>query len=54
MALETCEQYLMTEIRYALIESTKLYFDNQATMHIASDPGFHERIKHIVTSLERK
>ncbi|KAL6311415.1 hypothetical protein AAG906_035489 [Vitis piasezkii] len=46
MALATCEliwlKHLLRELRFG-----KLICDNQATLHIASNPVFHERTKHI-------
>ena len=59
MALATCEliwlRHLLQELRFGndeqmkLIcdEQMKLICDNQAALHIASNPVFHERTKHI-------
>ncbi|RVW74532.1 Retrovirus-related Pol polyprotein from transposon RE2 [Vitis vinifera] len=51
MALATCEliclKHLLRELRFGKDEQMKLICDNQATLHIASDPVFHERTKHI-------
>ncbi|RVW65566.1 Retrovirus-related Pol polyprotein from transposon RE1 [Vitis vinifera] len=51
MALETCEliwlKHLLRELRFGNDEQMKLICDNQATLHIASNPVFHERTKHI-------
>ena len=51
MALATCEliwlKHLLRELRFGRDEQMKLICDNQATLHIASDPVFHERTKHI-------
>ncbi|RVW71744.1 Retrovirus-related Pol polyprotein from transposon TNT 1-94 [Vitis vinifera] len=51
MALATCEliwlKYLLRELRFGKDEQMKLICDNQATLHIASNPVFHERTKHI-------
>jgi hypothetical protein len=51
MAHTTCE---LTWLRTVLQEfglltqgPTPLYYDNQAVIHITSNPVFHERIKHI-------
>lgn len=51
MALATCEliwlKQLLQELRWKEIKSMKLICDNQAALHIASNPVFHERTKHI-------
>ncbi|RVW30858.1 Retrovirus-related Pol polyprotein from transposon RE2 [Vitis vinifera] len=51
MALATCEliwlKHLLRELRFGKDEQMKLICDNQATLHIASNPVFHERTKHI-------
>nr|KYP46623.1 Copia protein [Cajanus cajan] len=51
MALITCEfiriKQLIQELRFCEDHPMKLYCDNQAALHIASDPVFHERTKHI-------
>ncbi|RDX90521.1 Copia protein, partial [Mucuna pruriens] len=35
------------ELKFADVQRMKLYGDNQATLHIASNLIFHERTKHI-------
>ncbi|RDX96832.1 Copia protein, partial [Mucuna pruriens] len=51
MALATCEliwvKQLIQELKFADVQPMKLYCDNQATLHIAFNPVFHERTKHI-------
>ncbi|RVX15329.1 Retrovirus-related Pol polyprotein from transposon TNT 1-94 [Vitis vinifera] len=51
MALATCEliwlRHLLQELRFGKDEQMKLIYDNQAALHIASNPVFHERTKHI-------
>nr|CAN63068.1 hypothetical protein VITISV_007582 [Vitis vinifera] len=51
MALATCEliwlRNLLRELRFGKDEQMKLICDNQAALHIASNPVFHERTKHI-------
>ena len=51
MALATCEfiwlRHLLRELRFGKDEPMKLFCDNQAALHIASNPVFHERTKHI-------
>ncbi|RVW83021.1 Retrovirus-related Pol polyprotein from transposon RE1 [Vitis vinifera] len=51
MALATCEliwlKHLLPELRFGKDEQMKLIYDNQAALHIASNPVFHERTKHI-------
>ena len=51
MALVTCEliwiQQLIHELKFAEVSQMKLFCDNQAALHIASNPVFHERTKHI-------
>ena len=51
MALATCElillRHLLQELRFGNDEQMKLICDNQAALHIASNPVFHERTKHI-------
>ncbi|RVW97585.1 Retrovirus-related Pol polyprotein from transposon TNT 1-94 [Vitis vinifera] len=51
MALATCEliwlRHLLQELRFGMNEQMKLICDNQAALHIASNPVFHERTKHI-------
>ncbi|RVX19573.1 Retrovirus-related Pol polyprotein from transposon RE1 [Vitis vinifera] len=51
MALATCEliwlRHLLRELRFGKDEQMKLICDNQAALHIASNPIFHERTKHI-------
>ena len=51
MALATCEliwlKHILQEIRFGKDEQMKLICDNQGTLHISSNPVFHERIKHI-------
>ena len=51
MALGTCEliwlKQLLQELKYSDTGQMKLICDNQAALHIASNPVFHERTKHI-------
>ena len=51
MALATWEliwlKQLLQELRFGKDESMKLVYDNQAALHIASNPFFYERIKQI-------
>ncbi|RVW79511.1 Retrovirus-related Pol polyprotein from transposon TNT 1-94 [Vitis vinifera] len=51
MALATCEliwlRQLLQELRFGKDEQMKLVYDNQVALHIASNPVFHERTKHI-------
>ena len=51
MALATCEliwlRHLLQELRFGNDEQMKLIYDNQVALHIASNPVFHERTKHI-------
>ena len=51
MTLATCElvwlKHLLRELRFGKDEQMKLIRDNQAALHIASNPVFHERTKHI-------
>ena len=51
MAQSACEimwiRQLLMEVGIETSLSVKLLCDNQATMHIASNPVFHERPKHI-------
>ena len=51
MALATCEliwlKQLISELKFYKIGLMSLICDNQAALHIASNPVFHERTKHI-------
>ncbi|XP_031288153.1 secreted RxLR effector protein 161-like [Pistacia vera] len=51
MALATCEliwlKQLIQELKFVEVSQIKLLCDNQVALHIASNPVFHERIKHI-------
>ena len=51
MALATCKliwvKQLIQELKFTYVQPMKLYCDNQAALHIASNPVFHERTKHI-------
>ena len=51
MALATCEliwlKQLLQELRFGKDEQMKLVCDNQAALHIASNPVFHERTSSI-------
>ncbi|XP_070007788.1 uncharacterized protein [Nicotiana sylvestris] len=51
MAMATCElvwvQQLLKELKFGEISKMELMCNNQATLHIASNPVFHERTKHI-------
>ena len=42
-----CLHQLLMEVGIETPVPTKLWCDNQGTLHIASNPVFHERIKHI-------
>lgn len=51
MANATCEltwvKQLLEELRFCQVSQMKLIDDNQATLHIASNPVFHKWTKHI-------
>ena len=51
MALATCEliwlKQLLEELKFCETSQMELICDNQAALHIASNPVFHERTKHI-------
>ena len=51
MALVTCEliwlKQLLQELKFGNDKQMKIICDNQAALHIASNPVFHERTKHI-------
>ena len=51
MAVVTCElmwvKQILEELNFCKVMQMKLYCDNQAALHIASNPVFHERTKHI-------
>ena len=50
MALATCELIWLRhlqELRFGKDKQMKLICDNQVALHIASNPVFHERTKHI-------
>ena len=51
MALATCEfiwlRHLLQKLRFGQDEQMKLICDNQAALHITSNPVFHEMTKHI-------
>ena len=51
MTLTTCEliwlKQLLQELRFGKDEQMMLVCDNQVVLHIASNPVFHERTKHI-------
>jgi len=51
MAAATCEltwlRQLLQQLKLGDVKAMKLICDNQAALHIASNPVFHERTKHI-------
>lgn len=51
MAQATCElqwlQFLFADFGLNISSPAFLYCDNEATLHIAASPIFHERTKHI-------
>ena len=51
MASAACEliwlKGLLADLGFMVSSPISLHCDNQATMHIASNPVFHERTKHI-------
>lgn len=51
MAEATCEliwiKQLIQELKFCGTQQMKLYCDNQAALHITSNPVIHERTKHI-------
>ena len=51
IALATCEliwlKHLLQELRFGKDGQMKLICDNQAALHISSNPVFHGRTKHI-------
>jgi len=51
MAMVTCElmwiKQFLQELKFCEVGQMKLFCDNQAALHIVSNPVFHERTKHI-------
>ena len=51
MVKAACElislKQLLEELKFVKVQQMKLICDNQAALHIASNPVFHERTKHI-------
>jgi len=51
MASATCELqwllYLLRDLHVSCVQLSVLYCDNQSAMHIAANPVFHERTKHL-------
>lgn len=51
MATTACEitwlRNLLTDMGLVINQPTTLYCDNQAAIHIAANPLYHERTKHI-------
>lgn len=51
MALATCEliwlHQLLKDLKITVSTSTKLFCDNKSVIHIAHNPVFHERTKHV-------
>lgn len=51
MATTCCEvtwiRYLLADLEVSHVQPVQLYCDNKAALHIAANPIFHERTKHI-------
>lgn len=51
MVAAICEltwiRYFLSDLRLNISTPSTLYYDNQAALHIAVNPVFHERMKHI-------